>query len=163
MIFFQQNESHNDQTPLIDIEEKSKFRFTKSHLICIVLSLIHLVWLAFGTSLTIPMFFRLIIWFRKHVRLYVRSIVNASILRTYFYQVRGRIFSQFGNEVYGKSIESSFLAGNELAHSSFPAWLKIRPQAGYEQRTSFMVIVLYTSCLAGSELISSLTKNTASI
>jgi hypothetical protein len=32
-----------------------------------------------------------------------------------------------GNEVYGKSIESLFLAGNELAPSSFPAWLKIRP------------------------------------
>jgi len=32
-----------------------------------------------------------------------------------------------GNEVYGKSIESSFLAGNELAPRSFPAWLKIRP------------------------------------
>ncbi len=26
-----------------------------------------------------------------------------------------------GNEVYGKSIESSFLAGNELAPSLFPA------------------------------------------
>ncbi len=33
-----------------------------------------------------------------------------------------------GNEVYGKSIDILFLAGNELSPSSFPAWLKIRHQ-----------------------------------
>jgi hypothetical protein len=32
-----------------------------------------------------------------------------------------------GNEVYGKSIDSLFLAGNKLTPSSFPAWLKMLP------------------------------------
>jgi hypothetical protein len=36
-------------------------------------------------------------------------------------ELRGRILSQFENEVYGKSIESLFLAGNKFAPSSFPA------------------------------------------
>jgi hypothetical protein len=34
-----------------------------------------------------------------------------------------------GNEAYGKSIESSFLARNELAPTSFPAWYGLRYKA----------------------------------
>ncbi len=57
----------------------------------------------------------------------------------YFYKDMSLRMSLFpaGNEVYGKSIESSFLAGNELTPSSFPAWLKIRPLDMLEWRFDF--------------------------
>jgi hypothetical protein len=42
-----------------------------------------------------------------------------------------------GNEVYGKSIYSSFLAGNKLAPSLFPAWLKYGLRFPYLEKSVF--------------------------
>jgi hypothetical protein len=65
----------------------------------------------------------------KICSLWINSNQNKILLRpeaVFLVSLRMSLFPA-GNEVCGKSIESSFLAGNELAPSSFPAWLKIRP------------------------------------
>ena len=54
------DEDADETTPLIKKENKqlSPFRFTMAHLTCIGVGIVHLVWMAFGTALTIPMYFR---------------------------------------------------------------------------------------------------------
>ncbi len=78
--------------------------------------------------------------------------VNSDVV----FLARGRIFSQAENKLW----VSSFLARNEL-FKDFPLYLVHSWERAHSQ-TDRPLVVTYTSCLAGNELVPSLTKNTAS-
>jgi hypothetical protein len=52
---------------------------------------------------------------------------KVKVLRPYFLSVWERARSQLGTRCKKKSFRNSFPVRNELAPTSFPAWLKIRP------------------------------------
>ena len=51
-------ETADDQAPLIQPKPVLKFRFLFAHLTCLGLGVVHMGWMAFGSFLTIPMYFR---------------------------------------------------------------------------------------------------------
>jgi hypothetical protein len=54
----EENETENDEAPLIPNEPMTKFKFAFSHLTCLGIGMAHMAWMAFGTFLTVPMYFR---------------------------------------------------------------------------------------------------------
>ena len=51
-------ETTDDNAPLIQPKPVLEFRFLFAHLTCLGLGVVHMGWMAFGSFLTIPMYFR---------------------------------------------------------------------------------------------------------